>query len=181
MNKEMLKAMFGLQEVQRYHMVQCKLPQTVADHSFRVGVISSYLAGQVGACPMTALYWGIVHDADEFITGDIPTHVKIALRRKGIQMSDLSRLPQVPEEFKWIVKSADYIEALLWLGKNYQSKRSIDVYQYLNNAWIAWYTGLPTPDGIAAKKVYDTLVKLDKDLADYNLKWPEELDIHVGE
>lgn len=181
MDKDMLKAMFGLQEITRFHMVQCKQSQTVADHSFRVGVISSYLAEQVNKCPMTALYWGIVHDADEFVTGDIPTHVKIALRRKGVKMSDLSRLPQVPEEYKWVVKSADYMEALLWLGKNYQSKRSMDVYNYISNAWIAWLAALPVQDGIAARKVYEMLTKLDKDQVDYDLKWPEELAAHVGE
>lgn len=181
MDREMLKAMFGLQEITRFHMVQCKQPQTVADHSFRVGVIASYLADQVGACPMTALYWGIVHDADEFVTGDIPTHVKIALHRKDVKLSDLSSLPQVPAQYKWIVKSADYMEALLWLGKNYQSKRSIDVYGYISNSWAAWVAALPAQDGIAVKKVYETLTKLDKDQVDYNLKWPEELTAHVGE
>ena len=182
MNEEMLRAAFGIQEITRYHMIQTAQAQSVADHSFKVGAIAAYLATDIGMCPMTAMYWGCLHDVDEFITGDIPTHVKIALKRKGVNPSELSRLPQVPAEYKWVVKAADYMEAIIWLGKNYKSKRSMDVYNYIHNNFNHWMAALPSQDGAAVRKVFEHLKKMDKYDVDYDLKWSdEEIAIHVGE
>lgn len=136
--KQIMMAALASSEVKRFHMTDVVGQQDVAQHSLRV----AYIAGRIAKLslgdydPMVAFYYGAAHDLGEVITGDVPTHTKIALRRRSadpdkLVNSSFGVLPEVPTDYKWIIKGADMIEAIVWLRDHVLSNRSKHVLAYI--------------------------------------------------
>lgn len=57
----------------------CRIFYSVASHSLAVSDIAWKLADQLGYDPVVYAFEGLLHDAPEYATGDIPTPIKVNL------------------------------------------------------------------------------------------------------
>lgn len=188
-----LRAALHLHEVKRYHMINTKAPQDVAQHSYRVAFIAKHIAenakknGLRGIEPHMAFYLGACHDLDEMTTGDIPSHVKIALRRVGVEIAKLAvadGFESTPVTYKWLIKAADLMESMYWCELNIDNEdiRATSVERFINQAFTDFCNNLSNSfddsdsfdHAIAA--VRQTLTDLDHIChgwnQNYNLQWP---------
>lgn len=117
----------SLSNVPRWAVVRTLRPQTVADHSFRVAIIAKKI---IDLIPIDAyneqlrmvdsfrlVWWSLIHDISESVTGDIPSHAKALMGIQGfapVIMVDIG----VNSVERSIVKLADTIEAFTWLSAN---------------------------------------------------------------
>lgn len=121
--------------VRRWHIVAVSREQTVAEHSYRVQLITEHLLKAIGAynwnnrITLDAMEWARVHDIAEVITGDMPSNTKGLLGKYGgaeayaMMSQDIDgfgRWADSEDEddvlVKEIVKLADLLEAADWLG-----------------------------------------------------------------
>lgn len=114
--------------VKRFHLVNTTRVQTLAEHQYGVAILASEIANRAGwahdkvaAIACVAL----VHDADEVRTGDIPTPTKKRMRAKfGAAFDDvLGEFDPLQGEslsagVAVILKCADYLESILFLGEH---------------------------------------------------------------
>jgi hypothetical protein len=89
--------------------------QSVAEHSYNVVLIARVLA--LSGCSMQDVQlvtsYALVHDADEWYTGDIPSPFKRDLRAKCPEVTPhLDGELDVPDHVRAIVKLADCLEAI---------------------------------------------------------------------
>ncbi len=115
--KHML-ASLRMQSVDRWHIVNTTRRQNLAEHSLNVGIIASRIAVLMGLNHFEACYWGCIHDIEEVVVGDTPSHVKAMLRAKQADPVDLTGFMKVPDQYKAIVKTADIMEACFWLQES---------------------------------------------------------------
>lgn len=119
---EMLRDLLALSHVPRWVTHPVARPQTVADHSFRVTVITKAILDGLNVEAKdhsNTIMWALVHDGPEAKTGDVPSPLKVhikatlgSIERKVCSWyvpPDEGSLPDV------IVKLADTIEAWTWL------------------------------------------------------------------
>lgn len=123
--------------VRRWHIVQVKREQTLAEHSFAVAVIAGSLAAAMRwpglmhhTQQLKLLQWALSHDLIEVRTGDMPTPFKRCLEQVGgpgivekaedVVDSDHSGAYRSVRgtEIEAIVKLADQIEAIFFLQDN---------------------------------------------------------------
>lgn len=105
---EQLKLALSLHNIQRFQTHRIVKPKSVAEHSFRVAAIYTFLGGKDY---LAALF----HDIEESITGDIPGPVKPLLQ--GLQQFESLRPVFSNEREKQICKVADKMELVLDLGE----------------------------------------------------------------
>ena len=118
-----------LSSVKRWAIVEMSREQSVAEHSYNVAMIVMMLVNEMEneedvEVPelFTSLFWSLVHDLPELLTGDIPTPAK--------KHMDLHKLDQENFPIYWevkrrtmvtltatIVKAADCIDALQFAKK----------------------------------------------------------------
>ena len=115
MDREHMRAGLRLQDVARWNMVRTIRPQSVMEHSAAVAFIAARLATKMGLDPKEAMYWGMMHDIDEATTGDIPSHVKRAVKRAGVDMNEMTNFIAVPPAYRDIIKIADKMEGCVFL------------------------------------------------------------------
>lgn len=138
------------QHVKRWHIVDMKKEQSVAEHSFMVALISREilrLADEKAAAPKSdhihyndfiqeTLEYSLTHDLAEVITGDIPSPVKARLGNAVDWLEgDIDpKKPAVTPFVKNVVKLADYIEAAHHLKKyGYESPAKTRTVKVLND------------------------------------------------
>lgn len=125
--------------VKRWQIVRVAREQTIAEHMYRVWLITEMLCKAVGTpeeLGSRACAWALVHDLPEVVTGDIATPTKKAMRdhlkvddpMRTIELSLSDSYARVWHEAKavpasgnWpsayeLVKLADLIEAHCFLG-----------------------------------------------------------------
>jgi hypothetical protein len=120
--------LMGLFDTHRWTIIKMNRPQSVAEHSFGVAVISWALAEDLGFGIETDLMLGIlklalIHDAPESLTGDINGQFKRDYPRmkKEIALAEGDALPwwvsEIPVDprIKKIIKVADCIEAIVYI------------------------------------------------------------------
>lgn len=132
--------------VRRWHIVQVKREQTVAEHSYAVAVIAGSLAASMkwpgllhDGHRLRLLQWSLAHDMMEVKTGDTPTPFKRALEAAGGEgivekaeehmdrdATSAYRLVK-GTEIEMIVKLADQIEAIFFLQDNGYGQHAIEV------------------------------------------------------
>ena len=117
-----IDAIMRLSNVKRWGVVEMSKSQSVAEHSYNVVMISIMIAENLDEPRMcshqynSVMYFALVHDLPELITGDIPTSIK-----KYVDSIELNYL--TPKYGAYhdgikhtlngiIVKSADILEAL---------------------------------------------------------------------
>lgn len=115
--------------VPRWNIVPVSRPQTVAEHSWRVGIIAASLASKLGLDESQfaqCVLYASVHDLGEVRSGDLPTPYKSTLENihPGIidkaDMAYDSEVTDTRAAFKGttvgaVVKIADYVEAIHYL------------------------------------------------------------------
>lgn len=130
-----LPDIYRTQHVRRWHIVQSKREQTVAEHSFMVAMISMAIMKEFEiTSPETrslVFEWALMHDLPEVVLGDTVSPVKAKAKQAFKIMEDmvdpkLRVFEEVlPDIIIRIVKAADYIDALKFLdteGVNGQAK-----------------------------------------------------------
>lgn len=94
--KEAVK-LLGACDTKRWTIVRVTREQTVAEHQYRVWVLSMSLYDHLtDGTPHNSFereavgFWALVHDADEIWTGDLPSSIKALI--EGISPGTLKRL-----------------------------------------------------------------------------------------
>lgn len=124
MSKLTLTQKLRTSHLKRWHMVQTLHTQTVAEHSYRVYLITQQIAQAMNhELPEVAEAWALWHDMPEVVVGDIPTPTKMIVSgfidaEKGVD-EDWSNLvdfieEMCPELFS-LVKMADMAESIDFL------------------------------------------------------------------
>lgn len=114
----LLKQKLRLQQVKRWPICVTGKDQSVAEHSYNVALIARCLAMAVGdMATLTAVTeYALIHDADEWWTGDIPSPFKRELRAKCPPVQPhLDGDLKVPDLIRGIVKLADCLEAIHYI------------------------------------------------------------------
>jgi 5'-deoxynucleotidase YfbR-like HD superfamily hydrolase len=123
--------------VRRWHIVQVAREQSLAEHMYCVAVIAGALAAKMNWAgllhankKLDLLNWALWHDIAEVRTGDMPTPFKRALesvagegvveKAESFIDNDLGGMYRTVKgtEVEAIVKLADLMEALKFLGEN---------------------------------------------------------------
>lgn len=184
MELQHLRASLIMHQIVRWHMVGQYPRQDVAQHSFRVAFIAAHIAdlavkhGMVGLDGCRAFMYGAMHDLGESVTGDIPSHVKKAIKAAGVDIDILAEQQGIfdtPHIYKWIVKSADLLEALIFTE---EQRRSTDCRgnQVADNICQAWETHLASFKGAewsVLSQAVDDLQHILNSRYDYNLEFKE--------
>ena len=117
-----------LSHVPRWTIIRTLRQQSVADHSYYV-VMYAGMIGQMMKIDSIRfgylLWYAALHDLDELVTGDIPSPVKHP--NGSVAMPDLSPVsaheivgidpPLIDEELIRIVKIADILDAVMFIGE----------------------------------------------------------------
>jgi len=150
-----LEEMMRTGHVKRWQIVRVAREQTIAEHMYRVWLITTQLClhlslpQQIAA---SANVWSLMHDMPEVLTGDIATPAKEAMRRAipetdtirniELSMSDTYHAAwksakervydDLPTAYE-IVKLADLIEAQCFLGCEMIGNHAKEVYDGMCN------------------------------------------------
>lgn len=109
--------------VNRWNIVSTIRPQTLAEHLFNVSVIAGAISQEIGSVPVTTtVYFGIVHDIEEVILGDLPTPTKQRLREAGVNWGKIqdkvvprsARVSDI-DQVALVIKCADMMESLWFI------------------------------------------------------------------
>ena len=155
--------------VNRWNIVSTIRPQTLAEHLFNVAMICEALAENIPTVPVTTVvYYGLIHDIEEVILGDLPTPTKLKMKRMGLNwdklvqsvMEDKDRLAPT-ENLQKLIKTADKMEAL-WFITTYGIGRHADLVQYrMEKDWDKWLSGLHPALQESAMSVWKDLTEGD--------------------
>lgn len=118
-----LRNLVNLSHVSRWTIVPMVKNENVAEHSFRVAAISECIAERlidagVKVDMLEVLRLALHHDIDEVLSGDIPTPCKRFVDGAAIKAAVEPAPQQARNREKFIVKSADTLDAL-WSLKMY--------------------------------------------------------------
>lgn len=132
----------ALSHVPRWVIVPTVRTQSVAEHSFNVAMIVQEILTRCPEVVVThgirreaVLWYALVHDIDESVTGDIPGIAKRWMRSKR-DIPDL--VPDTPsagvtlDEMR-IVKLADVIDAYTWIKVNGIGQHACEAAQWLKD------------------------------------------------
>src|ERR1700682_1887007 len=98
---DQLKLSLNLHNIRRFQTHRLQIPKSVAEHSFRMGLIYAYLGGK-------ELIAAFGHDIEEAITGDIPSPVKRDIQ--GLEKFEAMRPNYEDPNQKKLGKLADKLE-----------------------------------------------------------------------
>lgn len=118
---EQLKLAFNLHRVQRFQTSHLLEPMSVAEHSFRVGMLYMYLGGTE---PMAAFG----HDLEESITGDIPGPIKKDIQ--GLEKFEELRPDFQDSKQKRLAKLADKLDLVVHIRPQIKfNDRLLEIYE----------------------------------------------------
>lgn len=181
-----LRAAFIAHQIVRWHMVGQYPRQDVAQHSFRVAFLAKHICNLalargvvVGMDPTTAFYFGASHDLGETVTGDIPSHVKKAVRNAGIDIDMLGEKEgheDVPSMYRWIVKSADILEALMFTNAQRKTTdyRGEQIADNIATTWANHINSFDEERRMVLTQVYDDMIHIAHSRYDYNLEFDSD-------
>lgn len=183
MNKYML--MGRLSTVKRWAIVPTLRQQSVAEHSYNVCILVSYIMSTLAPVHHRsmigrALELALEHDADEAITGDVPATAKFIGYTNANALSDsllsigidlISSKKTNPNEW-FYVKLADILEALWFInteiamGNTTLADISNDISDVLNTFINInqsrfnelMYKGQPVRDGLSLEIIIENLI-----------------------
>lgn len=153
--------------VNRWNIVSTIRPQTLAEHLFNVAMIARELAKEIPSVPVTtSTYWGLMHDIEEVILGDLPTPTKKRMAAKGwnwttIEDEVMPRSERVPDDdnLKLLIKCADRMEAL-WFIKTYGIGRHAELVENRMSADMSKYMQkMPKPLKDAVNRVWARMME----------------------
>lgn len=121
----MEEAVIRFSAVKRWHMIETRRIQTLAEHSAAVALLVYSVAlrapGQYFGDPAQAGMAALVHDLPEVFIGDLPTHTK--RRIAGVDPLEAEVTPkeyQIPvsHRLKLLIKLCDLIEGIRFIRIN---------------------------------------------------------------
>jgi hypothetical protein len=112
--------------VTRWHIVATIKRQSLAEHSYRVAVITKSLLSRLGYEDDSLVAKALVHDADEILDGDIPTPTK---EKYGIPTNGNG----ISTEGDAVLKGADLIEMFDFILDNAYTPHGFQVVEYIGN------------------------------------------------
>lgn len=120
---DMLKDLLALSHTPRWTTHPVHRPQSVAEHSYRVAVISKAILDGILVDDhkhASTIMWALVHDGPEAKTGDVPSPIKHAWGREKLyeferKVCPWYSKPRVDSCAAVVVSLADTIEALSWI------------------------------------------------------------------
>ena len=127
------KKVRSLQYVRRFNFERCNRYQSVAEHSAMCAMLAHEAAVRLDWPHdeiMRVVYFALVHDAEEAVTGDIPHLVKSQIDRlEVLKLETVARRElrthAVPEgKFKELVEYCDALELAMYLQEELQSGNS---------------------------------------------------------
>ncbi len=132
--------------VKRFHIVETSRPMTLAEHGFLVSMVAVELVERMDVesaqLAYHAMWWGMMHDLDEIVDGDIPTPTK---EKNGID-SHPQGYDYVPESVRKIVKIAELITDA-WFVRDYGvGRHATSVAQDCENRLESYVSSLPAED-----------------------------------
>lgn len=122
---EQLKLALNLHNIRRFQTHRMQASKSVAEHSFRMAVVYTYLGG-------TEILAALSHDIEEAHTGDLPSPIKKHL--KGLEYFEAMR-PQFQDLMQQkLGKLADKLELILDLREQLEDtgrlpKKLMDIYE----------------------------------------------------
>lgn len=125
MNLDQLKMALNLHNVRRFQTHRLQVNKSVAEHSFRAGMLYSYLGGK----ELIAMF---SHDIEEAITGDLPSPIKKDL--KGLEKYEALRPAFEDAKEARLGKLCDKLELVLDLREQLNDtgrlpKGLMDIYE----------------------------------------------------
>lgn len=141
-----VELLLQLPNIERWQIVEVSRRQSVAEHTYRVWVLTMDLYDRMFPIEHNSFrregvaHWALVHDALEVITGDIPATVKQSLesvapgavqRLEEALLTD--HMPSVANKYRgikyqmeqFIVQIADITEAIMYVGKYGVDERQV--------------------------------------------------------
>jgi putative hydrolase of HD superfamily len=89
-----------------WSQVGVPLPESVADHSFRVSVIASVLAAMEGADPQRAAFLALWHDSQETRTTDLPHLTKNYVSAADNEQVTRDQVAPLPPSMAGLISAA---------------------------------------------------------------------------
>lgn len=118
---DQLKLALRLHRVQRFQTHHLVEPMSVAEHSFRVGMLYAYLGGKEP-------YAAFGHDLEEAATGDLPSPIKKELQ--GLEKFESIRPQFKDDEEKKLGKLADRLDLVLHIRPQARFNEELqDIYE----------------------------------------------------
>lgn len=133
------------QSIKRWTIVNTAKQQSLAEHTFNVMAIARRICTALNIDDRNVMKYAFDHDLDEVLTGDIPTPAK---KRLEIDLPYNGNGKELCSELELaVVKTADVMEALIFIRENGIGKHAQLCDAYLND-------------------------KIEEILSVYNAKWP---------
>lgn len=142
--------------VRRWHIVQVAREQTLAEHSYCVAILAGALASRMkwgefdhDTVKLRLLNWALNHDLIEVRTGDMPTPFKKALEQVAgpgvvekaetlIDNDEGGKMRLIRgTQIEMVVKLADLLEAIKFLGENGLGDHASSVLEGIRNDFSA--------------------------------------------
>jgi putative hydrolases of HD superfamily len=81
-------------------------PESIAEHSFRVGIVGAVLAAMEGADPSRVALLGLLHDTQETRVTDIPHVGRRYLQATSNEAITADQVAQAPEAVRQVIQAA---------------------------------------------------------------------------
>jgi 5'-deoxynucleotidase len=142
-----LRTKMRVGDVTRWHIVRTTRQQTLAEHLYKVWLLTSELHDAIGLPRETkqqALDWALTHDLPEVLVGDLPTPVKRAVEKRAgdtdiwrklerDMFPDSRQVTVADTPTSNVVKIADCIEGYHFLVVEAVGEHAIDTKDQLLN------------------------------------------------
>lgn len=148
-----LKDTYRATDVNRWQIVKTQRQQSVAEHSFQVALIASRLCDLLDLSEeirCRVVWYSLVHDLPEVLTGDLSTPLK---RMLGTEAMDKLKAfedtitvagrpialgqGKTPDVIRLVVKVADLIEAVAFLEQNATTGHGRDIIKRILGVVVA--------------------------------------------
>lgn len=158
-------------DVKRWGIVKVAKEQSVAEHSYQVAMITARLCqlhGLEGGKTQRAVWYALTHDLPEVLTGDIATPLKAFLgpgargRLKEFEerVTVAGRETHCDDpEIVDIVKTADIIEAIAFLGQNALTLHGAQIQASMMDRIKS--KGCPHASAVMEETMTESLITLD--------------------
>lgn len=113
-------------DVYRWQIVKVGKQQSLAEHSYQVAMIAARICQYLGKSPeftARSIWYALIHDLPEVLTGDIASPVKKMIDTQRLQEFEArvhvaGRPCREEEDVEEVVKAADLLEAAKFLTEN---------------------------------------------------------------
>lgn len=139
---------YRAQTTKRWHIVESKRTQSVAEHGYMVAMISLSILKAIKIQDLNiknlVMKWALVHDLPEVILGDAPSPVKKALKKeydkleKQVDPKWYGFKESLPSFVKNVVKIADLIDALVFLSKESTTHQSAAAFYNISKNFYSY-------------------------------------------